>query len=70
MYFGRFNHTCDYGASRILGTRGSTLGYINTGNPYDRRYYNAAADNVVHSEKVRKRKTVDKIITAIQIKGI
>ncbi len=41
-----YNHTdinlkpiADYGANKILYTRGSLLGYINTGNPYDKRYY-------------------------------
>ena len=29
----------DFGAQRILGTPGSLMGYINTGNPYDKRYY-------------------------------
>lgn len=29
----------DFGANRILGIRGSIMGYINTGNPYDKYYY-------------------------------
>ncbi len=47
----------DFGANRVLGMDGSLMGYIQTGNPYDRRYFNEdKKDYFVKSKNNKKSK--------------
>ncbi|MBR2069610.1 MAG: hypothetical protein IJ877_07625 [Candidatus Gastranaerophilales bacterium] len=52
----------DFGAQRTLNMGGSVIGYIQTGNQYDKRYYKPRLKNDTFQNKKSKNR-FDKIIT-------
>ena len=60
----QYESTSDYGAKRILGMGGSLMGYIQTGNAYNRRYYHKTPSCDTFNKRNSK-KRFDKIITAL-----
>ena len=60
----------DFGARRVLGMGGSLSGYIQTGNAYDKRYYNnQTKPDTFEKRKIPKRRIIDNIITAAVLAG-
>jgi len=65
------NHSiADYGAQKVLNMGGSLLGYINTGNPYDSRYFNKKEQKSDIFEKKTDKKTNKTPLIVGMIAGI
>ena len=51
----------DFGAKRVLGMGGSLMGYIQTGNPYNKKYYKKGLGRDVFVSKRQKTEKCKKI---------
>lgn len=57
----------DFGARRTLGMNGSLVGYIQTGNAYDKRYYKPDGFYSQNKKQVKKDTNLTKAITYLGI---
>ncbi len=66
-----FESIADIGGRQVLGMGGSLMGYIQTGNPYDKDYYvsNRSRYDAENIEKQKTRKLVNNIVTVGAIAG-
>lgn len=60
----QYESISDYGARRVLGMGGSLMGYIQTGNAYDKRYYHKAPCRDAFN-RCNTKKKINKIVTAL-----